>query len=163
MKRKLYLDDVRTPSADWFVVRNYEDFLQWIEKRGLPDVVSFDHDLADISYDTRTGRESFTYREKTGADAARRLVQYCLTMGHKLPECRIHSANPVGRKNIEFELNVYHRAKLRHVVGSVCHARNEMMKVMFAQYLEKCDSSVSAPWGRLLETMYDLIPNVLFV
>jgi hypothetical protein len=43
---KLYLDDIRKPPDDtWIVVRNFNDFCKHIETHGLPDVVSFDHDL----------------------------------------------------------------------------------------------------------------------
>lgn len=53
MKKALYLDDVRTPTETlpgykpWYVVRNYNEFVEWISKNGLPDFISFDHDLAD--------------------------------------------------------------------------------------------------------------------
>ena len=44
--KKLYLDDIRIPQTEgWDIVRSYDDFVNWIEMNGLPDVVSFDHDL----------------------------------------------------------------------------------------------------------------------
>ena len=47
--KKLYLDDVRIPQTEgWEIVRNYDDFVKWIEENGLPDIVSFDHDLAEV-------------------------------------------------------------------------------------------------------------------
>ena len=43
---KLFLDDIRKPpDVDWFIVRNYNQFIDWIDKNGLPDIISFDHDL----------------------------------------------------------------------------------------------------------------------
>jgi len=70
--KKLYLDDVRCPKTEgWEVVRTYEDFVDWITKNGLPDEVSFDHDLAEISYNPSTFSENFKYHEKTGYDAAK--------------------------------------------------------------------------------------------
>jgi len=61
--RKLFLDDIRSPkdaiglvpshmnqfywSNDWDVVRSHDEFVDFIEKNGVPDFVSFDHDLAD--------------------------------------------------------------------------------------------------------------------
>ena len=53
MKTALYLDDQRTPTETipgyhpWNVVRNYEEFTKWIIENGIPDLVSFDHDLAE--------------------------------------------------------------------------------------------------------------------
>lgn len=111
----LFLDDIRQPSGcnyvpselrsvyllnEWEVVRNYEEFVQIIKERGLPKLVSFDHDLADIHYDPETWTESFKYQEKTGMDCAKWLVDYCLDNKKLLPEFLVHSQNPVGAKNI---------------------------------------------------------------
>ena len=44
---KLYLDDIRNPKTDgWIIVRSYNEFIKWIEVNGIPDEISFDHDLA---------------------------------------------------------------------------------------------------------------------
>lgn len=87
----LFLDDVRQPGSvesyinnqvlqvlyrntTWVIVRNYNDFVNTIKERGLPEIISFDHDLADINYDPQTQQESFVYNEKTGYDCAKWLV-----------------------------------------------------------------------------------------
>lgn len=57
-KYYLFLDDVRRPEttihymglpiyneSNWIIVRNYYAFITLIQKKGLPDVISFDHDL----------------------------------------------------------------------------------------------------------------------
>lgn len=99
--KKLYLDDIRIPKTEgWDIVRTYENFVEWIEKNGLPEEVSFDHDLAEISYDPTTQAESFKYYEKTGYDAAKWLCEYCWGNGLPIPNWNVHSANPVGRDNI---------------------------------------------------------------
>ena len=99
--RKLYLDDVRTPNSEgWEIVRSYNDFIAWIQENGLPDEVSFDHDLADVHYDPQTTKQSFSYHETTGYDAAKWLCDYCWTNGLPIPSWNVHSANPVGRDNI---------------------------------------------------------------
>ena len=99
--KKLYLDDVRIPQTEgWTIVRNYDDFVKWVEENGLPDVVSFDHDLAEVHYDPSTWRQSFVYHEKTGYDAAKWICEYCWGNGLPLPDWNVHSANPVGRDNI---------------------------------------------------------------
>ena len=63
MEYYLFLDDIRQPEQvykytgvtlfifmEWVVVRNFEEFKKHIEKNGLPQFVSFDHDLADSHY-----------------------------------------------------------------------------------------------------------------
>ena len=60
MSYKLFLDDERTPETtyhymglpifkelDWIIVRDYNEFISSIEKNGIPDIIAFDHDLAD--------------------------------------------------------------------------------------------------------------------
>lgn len=106
---KLYLDDVRNPPAayEFVIVRNYEEFVEWIKKNGVPDVVSFDYDLADIHYDTITWKESFEYREKTGHHAAKWLIEHCNENQIPFPKSYCHSQNPVGSENIMKSINSY--------------------------------------------------------
>ena len=124
MTYNLYLDDMRNPResagympvgqkaiylmADWVVVRDYDDFCSYIRKHGLPNLVSFDHDLADEHYhnmpelptDAVEEYHGSAYVEKTGYECAKWLTDYC--MNERLPLCQylIHSMNPVGSKNI---------------------------------------------------------------
>lgn len=104
---KIFLDDERVPSgaitlvesngdmykndSDWVIIRTYGDFVDWIVENGLPDYISFDHDLGE--------------KEFTGYDCAKWLVDYCMDNGFDIPEFQSHSANPVGRKNIVSYLN----------------------------------------------------------
>jgi hypothetical protein len=112
----LWLDDLRNPFNDlegkvpkeeglieW--VLNYEQFIQWIEKFGLPDIISFDHDLAD--FDIKNTQPN--HQEKTGMDCAKWLVNYCIDNNEKLPKFYVHSANPVGSKNIESLLKNFNK------------------------------------------------------
>lgn len=109
-KRLLFLDDIRYPHEvyqytkkdiflikDWDIVRNYEQFMNRIKERGLPEIVSFDHDLADEYY---LGPDSLHYTEKTGYDCAKWLIEYCMDNGLDLPKFYCHSMNPVGKENI---------------------------------------------------------------
>lgn len=93
MKRKLFLDDVRMPEDDsWDIVRSYNEFVDYIMEHGIPDVISFDHDLADFMYE----------EEKTGYDCAKFLAIYAMDNNHmEYIDCRVHSQNPVGKANIE--------------------------------------------------------------
>jgi len=110
----LFLDDIRMPSEaivvarsnrvesgllDYkfaVVVRNYNEFVNWIEKNDLPELISFDNDL---------GEED----GMTGYDCAKWLVRHCLYNNLTLPKWAIHSANPVGVINIKSVLTQYER------------------------------------------------------
>lgn len=111
-KRLLFLDDIRYPKdayqytgqevfqrEDWHIVRNYQAFVDRILEKRLPDMISFDHDLADLK---KINQESV---EKTGYDCAKWLIEYCMDYNLKLPPYYCHSMNPVGKQNIESLLN----------------------------------------------------------
>jgi hypothetical protein len=100
---KLFLDDIRpAPDSSWAVVRSYETFCDYIRENGVPDFISFDHDLADEHYPWNDpgfaeGKLDYAnYREKTGYDC----VKWLLDNGYKLKEWRVHSMNAVGATNI---------------------------------------------------------------
>lgn len=82
---RMFLDDLRNPpdNGPWIIVRSFDEFVDWIEKNGMPDFISFDHDLGD--------------GVPTGMDCAKWLVE------HELPlkNFAVHSANPPGRANIQ--------------------------------------------------------------
>lgn len=98
MGYNLFLDDEREPIPDrsWVIVRNYEQAIAIVQSHGIPTFISFDHDLG-------TG--------KTGYDFAKYLVEYDLDRyGKGFPEgfdFTVHSANPIGKQNIEGLLNGY--------------------------------------------------------
>lgn len=105
-KTLLWLDDIRDPMDErwenWieqnFGIRfqhiiwvdSYESFVNLIKERGLPDAVSFDHDLGDTSSD-----------EKTGYDCCKYMVDYCIDNDKEFPMYRIQSDNAPGRENID--------------------------------------------------------------
>jgi hypothetical protein len=111
--KKLFLDDVRSITdvydndKDFIIVKNYEEFISWINSNGLPDFISFDHDLADEHYNIGIDLyiedkplDYSLYKEKTGMECAKWLINYCLDNNLKLPDFKVHSANPAGRDNI---------------------------------------------------------------
>lgn len=121
MGYNLFLDDIREPvvvskymfpielremykSEGWYIARNYTEFVEFITHHGLPTKISFDHDLADEHYISDNVTE---YKEKTGYDCAKWLVDYCLTNKLSLPDYYCHSMNPVGVENILSILNRY--------------------------------------------------------
>jgi hypothetical protein len=126
----LFLDDLRIPrevfkytgndiyrKKKWHIVRDAEEFIYWIESFGLPDLISFDHDLADTHYTpphlwdnyeaSKAWQDKQKHKEKTGYDCAKWLINYCQNTGQKLPEYLIHSMNPVGADNIRYLLINY--------------------------------------------------------
>lgn len=104
---RLFLDDERMPldcinymqnridcsiyQKTWIIVRCYDDFVYYITENGLPDIISFDHDLADFKID----------REYTGKDCANWLINYCIENNKILPDYVVHSANTHGIINIK--------------------------------------------------------------
>lgn len=130
-KTLLWLDDVRDPfdkKVDWLVfspigknvdvhwVTNYMEFVDWIMINGLPDGICFDHDLADEHYRPSMynpdGHYSLyysdgTFKEKTGYDCAKWLIDYVDVNNLELPKYNIQSANPVGKMNIDMLLKNY--------------------------------------------------------
>jgi hypothetical protein len=117
-KKRLYLDDVRTPiGEDWLVARNYEQFVAIVRLNGLEnfDVISLDHDLGDqamIEYYTNVktnyelNYDNIT-NEKTGYDCCKFLVAESMTKNIPLPQIYIHSANPIGSGNMMGYINNY--------------------------------------------------------
>lgn len=118
--KKLFLDDVRQPydvfrdtidpvyeqNATWSVVRSFAEFCAWITEHGVPDMVSFDHDLTIDHYRPEHQHNiDYTQLHATGLDAALWLIAHCRTNGVSLPAYRVHSANPEGRLHIEHALN----------------------------------------------------------
>ena len=93
-------------TQEWVIARSYNAFVEIIKERGLPKLISFDHDLADIHYteEYQDGRLTMKYKEtsgeRTGYHAAQWLVDYCIDNKLPLPEFKVHSFNPVGAENI---------------------------------------------------------------
>jgi hypothetical protein len=98
--RAVYLDDKRTPldRADfsWIILRTFAEFTHYILRYGLPDFLSFDHDLGELP----DGELA-----PTGFDAAKWLVEYCLDNDLRMPGFAVHSSNPSGGDNIVALLN----------------------------------------------------------
>lgn len=121
MKKLLFLDDARDPFSkeiDWMVfspigrrveihwVKDYYEFRHWIIVNKLPDGICFDHDLGHEHYKIECTNEAWEEYyaedlEKTGYDAAKWLCDHCYQYSLSIPPYVVHSANPVGRKNIE--------------------------------------------------------------
>lgn len=123
MKKRIYLDDVRTPveKDHWVIVRSYDEFVEKINEIGLEniDMISLDHDLGDtamaewrrnvyknyeLNYDNIT--------EKTGMDCTKWLVEQWMD-GQPVVDVVVHSANAIGSGNMMGYINNYrHVARL---------------------------------------------------
>lgn len=111
----LFLDDERMPNDvtwinlpkdhPWNIVRTFESFKKFITENGIPDFVSFDHDLADFS------NVDGVKTEKTGVDCARWLVSYCIDNNEQLPQFSVHSKNPIRAKEISMTMSDYFKIK----------------------------------------------------
>ncbi len=117
--RRLFLDDLRDPiecamymylradcriyHEEWEIVRSYGQFINSIKLNGLPDLISFDYDLAD---DAKL-RENLPIEEwfnldknieYNGLDCVKWLIKYCSDKNLELPNFVVHSSNPDGTK-----------------------------------------------------------------
>lgn len=119
----IFLDDARNPYehnwlnfspvndySDVVWLKNYNEFVGWIEKNGLPYAICFDHDLEFQHYQHKMDDYEMNqdeYIEKTGYHCAKWLVEYCLDRNLPIPHYNIQSANPVGKENIRTILENY--------------------------------------------------------
>jgi hypothetical protein len=133
MKKRIYLDDVRTPvDQDWVVVRSYDEFIAAVKDIGLSniDVISLDHDLGDSAMQEYHNNVSPNYTldysnitEKTGLDCAKWLIEHWFELNASedyeirqmrftktidFPEVYVHSANPIGSANIMGYVNNFY-------------------------------------------------------
>ena len=115
--KKLFLDDLRLPydvfrdtidpnykeNNTWSIVRTYDEFVKTIDSNGIPEFVSFDHDLSQEHYLPQNQDGDIRYfklANKTGYHAAQWLINFCKENGLKFPEYKVHSQNPKGKENI---------------------------------------------------------------
>jgi len=99
---RLYIDDIRNPKGEFDkITRSSQETINYIERYGCPDHISFDHDLGED-------------------DDAMKIVKWLVEMdidmgGEFIPEFfefNVHSANPVGKANIEGYLNSYLKSRV---------------------------------------------------
>ena len=131
MSYNLFLDDFRNPedcvtymqtaiytNLEWIIVRNYYAFITIIQNKGIPNIISFDHDLADQHYDKEIIKgQSYDeiydlFDEKTGYHCALWLINYCIDNEEEIPnEIFIHSMNPAGSMNIKSLFDSYNKIR----------------------------------------------------
>lgn len=101
---KMFLDDIRDihmvyphhKEDEWVTVRSYHDVMDYIADNGIPEFISFDHDLG---WDEEEDKPA-----KDGYDVAKTIFHMVAYSDEiTLPKnfnFEVHSANPVGAKNI---------------------------------------------------------------
>lgn len=126
MKKLLWVDDIRNPHRDikWLIkfapkfegeviwIKNYNDFVKWIENNGFPDKICFDHDLGfkidALPFGVKHLAHLF-YRmigmqpknSKSGYDCCKWIVDYCLDNNIILDTRFVYQTdNPVGKENM---------------------------------------------------------------
>lgn len=83
---KMFIDDIRQPPpGEWVVARSSNEALAYIQTNGMPAFISFDHDLGE---------------DDTTMVFLRKLVDFVWNGDDFPPAYEVHSANPVGAKNI---------------------------------------------------------------
>lgn len=91
---KIYLDDVRTPPEGYTLVRDAHSAIDIItDAWDMISEISLDHDLGDEAtcgsgYQVVCEIEDFVYN----------------TRPSHLPYIHVHSANPIGRRRMEFAI-----------------------------------------------------------
>lgn len=120
-KVSIYLDDIRTPNDErWIICRNYDEFVNKVDEIGLDNIetISLDHDLGETAireyFKNVTNNYILNYEnihEKTGYDCAKWLVEKSIETEVNLPTILTHSANPIGSANIMGYINNYLKNK----------------------------------------------------
>jgi len=103
--KKLFLDDIRIPSMvyqnvephEFDIVRNYHEFIDYIQTNGLPDFISFDNDLG-LDENGKVALDGY---------AAAKWLVYDSGLDLRKLDFYVHSANPVAATQIRGLLNNY--------------------------------------------------------
>ena len=122
LKTCVFVDDERIPKFQidgyerWVVVRSYQELQSYLEQRGIPDLVSLDHDLAEEHYLDHQkyelqGIEAIEYGEftqPTGLDCAHLLIEFSRMFAQPLQKVGVHCLErAMGSANIREAINGY--------------------------------------------------------
>lgn len=98
---KIWLDDIREAPKGWTRCLRPDEVIEFIESGEVEEVsLDFDLDLVD-------GRGI----DRNGEDVLKWIEQQAVERGDsfRVPEIRIHSANPVGRQRLQRALEAIQR------------------------------------------------------
>lgn len=103
---KMFIDDLRPlPDTSYILARSYDEAINYVKQNGIPNFISFDHDL---------GVDENNNLLPSGYDFVKWLVEMDMENIFIFPNdftFFVHSANPVGKTNIETYLNNYLKIK----------------------------------------------------
>jgi hypothetical protein len=111
----LFLDDLRSPTSDLKdvkIARNVSQAIKLVEGHGLPNVISFDHDLGSGEF---TSPRFMWWLIDQHLDEKFDL--------NKVKQVLIHSANPVGAENLKELWNGFSSSELTSGVKAVINTR----------------------------------------
>jgi hypothetical protein len=85
---KIWVDDIRPAPNGYIWIKSVNEFIDYLVEHGINDIAvfDFDHDAGDYQKDGGDYIRCLDYLEYIGADGI---------------NVRIHSANPVGRSNMQ--------------------------------------------------------------
>jgi hypothetical protein len=125
MSYYLFLDDSRTPqkvtwvtlpeNVEWVIVRNYQHFVEAIQKRGIPKFVTYDCDLCDEHYKAYFNlKESYVlnyplFQVKCGIDCLEYLLKQCKKKGIKHPDYLLHTQNHWVKPWMELQIMLHNQ------------------------------------------------------
>lgn len=123
-RRWLFVDDNRQPpfhlSRVFDTVKSYEEFIEYINDYGVPELISFDHDLhlehTNFFFDNGGFKDPpdpiyENFKFKTGYDCANWLIDYCERTGEDMNMVMVHSHNPKGQMNIYNLISGYQKKR----------------------------------------------------
>jgi len=93
----VFLDDVRQPPDGWIWIKTADEAIVLLSMN-VVETISLDHDLGE--------------GKKTGYDVVKWIERKVFLDNYIPPKIYVHSANPVGRKNILMTIN-----KIREKIG----------------------------------------------
>lgn len=97
MAYRMFIDDLREPPDDsWVIARTSSGAIEYMREHGCPMEISFDHDLGGDGIAMRVVKRMV----ETDLDACGKFIPASFVFV-------VHSANPVGARNIESYLNCY--------------------------------------------------------
>ena len=97
---KLYIDDIRPAPDDWQQARTVTDAIRFLSQFGKEvDEISIDHDIS-YAVEVAGTQRPFPSPENFSAVAYFIAAYYKETPNSKKPQIIIHTANPVGGKEL---------------------------------------------------------------
>ena len=126
-----FYNDFKSEYEPKFVwVRTFEEFTDYILEHGVPEFVSFDHDLGKGL--------------KKGAECAAWLKNYCAREGKPLPKFYAHSANPNGRREINSVMLSEMNEDVFADKSTIRGRKNKMVNLTYKQHSNRNVGNLSS-------------------